>query len=328
MNYYHYRYKCTYQLCDIRIKLFKFVIKMSWWVEDRKKCWEKQCRRTTVEVWFIALNRFLFFCTARDQKNDKTHDNNRLPLKNRVCVWSRFIRPRLPRLPLPPSLVFHIAQETGKHRDYVIVVRTKSWQLQDVIQHFFFFFFFVILWHDERRGGGGRVKVVAVDRPLDTHTQDPCSVVVVVVVFVCVCVCEDVSSSEHLHSQVRSEERRQTDARGGGEDRRQQQQQLLICSRPWESPGCPGCRSPAACSPCRSCRSPAPGAPAGAWSGRFAPSEGKPAPLQSAGTFTGVSLRAGKTDYYSNIQRTIWRVRKTFLLTLLPSCPRRTCTNK
>lgn len=98
--------------------------------------------------------------------------------------------------------------------------------------------------------------------------------------FLHTCLSEAISSCDHLRCQVKQKEKKGRTEPGGP---RIDGNGILICSRPWEGPGFRGFRSPASCSPCRSCRSPAPGAPGGVWYGRFAPSEGKPAPLQSGG---------------------------------------------
>ena len=141
------------------IKLFKFVIKMSWWI-NTKKCWKKQRTCVAVEgsvVWFIAFRHF-FFCTVWGWKNRLTKEDVS-PLKKKYMVVERFRSSNYPHFFSPsfsrPPTFSHtksviIAQETRitvtmlslflqKHDNY------RKWSS----------IFFVILWHHERQGGGG-----------------------------------------------------------------------------------------------------------------------------------------------------------------------------
>lgn len=212
-------------------------------------------------------------------------------LSKNAWLWSDFARRTLP-FSLPPSLVppllvtpkvssLHKKQESlwlCYHYSYKNMTTTGSYPA----------YFFVILWHHERQGGGGCLGGSG-----GTKTCHPLCLTgpenswfwsrfIIDFFFASLCVWVRASAAVNTctvrSGQVKTEE-------GCTEpvdhERRRRRWQPLICSRPWGGPRCPGFRSPAACSPCRSCRSPAPGAPAGVWSGRFAPSEGKPAPLQS-----------------------------------------------
>lgn len=194
------------------IKLFKFVIKTSWWT-NTKKCWEKQRRRAPAKgsaVRFIALKEFfLHFLRPKDKLKKKW-----ITSKN-GWLWSDFTHRTalfFLSLLLSSSTFSHtksviIAQET---RNTVTMLSLFLQKHDNYRKLSSILFFFVILWHHERQGGGGSLggfrwalksATGSVWPAQKTHTgADYWSR------FVCyasVCLSEDVSSSEHLHCQVR-----------------------------------------------------------------------------------------------------------------------------
>lgn len=135
---------------------FRFVIKMSWWI-NTKKCWKKQRRRTSAEgsaVWFMMI---LFFVLHRLRKTNE--QKNKSPLKKKKkCLWSDFahrtapvfLSPSFSRLPLlvtPTVSSLHKKQETlwlCYHYSYKNMTTTGSYPA--------YFFCHLVTPQEARRG--------------------------------------------------------------------------------------------------------------------------------------------------------------------------------
>lgn len=125
-------------LCLIVSNYPIFSLKMSWWI-NTKKCLKEAAKRNGCGRIGCLIYRFyfFFFCTALRPKK-------KLRKKKKSHLWEGMVRTALVFLSLlllistfshTKSVI--IAQET-RNTDYVIVL-TKTWQLQEVIQLFFSF---------------------------------------------------------------------------------------------------------------------------------------------------------------------------------------------
>lgn len=116
---------CMYMIfVSQSIKLFKFVIKMSWWI-NTKKCWKTQHGLTAAEesaVWFISSRDLFFsFCTKLTKKW--------ITSKN-ACLWSNVAR--------PSALVFLsllLSSSTFSHNKSVIIAQ-ETWNTVTMLSLF------------------------------------------------------------------------------------------------------------------------------------------------------------------------------------------------